>query len=83
MSELSKKKSWAAAFVSVFVMAAFGFVFANAWNKFAEATLYKYEKKDSLGRPIKPVKQTLYYALSVTAICAIMLWVLYEFTITH
>jgi len=83
MSELSKKKTWAATFISVFVMAAFGFVFANAWNKVAEVTLYKYEKKDSLGRPIKPVKQTLYYALGITAICAIMLWILYEYAITH
>lgn len=82
MSELQLKKTWAATFISVFVVAGFGFIFANAWNKVAEAALYEYEKKDYLGRPTKPVKQTFYYALGITFLCALMLFVLYEYVIS-
>lgn len=82
MDVLKTKKTWAATFISVFVIAAFGFVFANAWNKVSEAVLHKYEKKDAFGRPIKPVKETLYYALGITVMCALLLWFTYEYITT-
>lgn len=82
MDELKGKKTWAATFISVFVVAAFGFVFANAWNKVSEAVLHKYETKDKYGLPVKPVRQTLYYALAVTVMCAALLWFIYEYAIS-
>lgn len=83
MSDIKLKETWAATFISVFVVAAFGFVFANAWNKVSEAVLNRYEKRDALGRPIKPIEQTFYYAIGITILCAFVLWIIYEYAITH
>lgn len=75
----SKTKSWAGVYVSVFILAALGYVFANAWNNFALAFMEKHSKKDKDGNVIKPVDQLFYYALGISFVCGLALWLIYRF----
>lgn len=69
---------WHYAFLSMFVAAAFGFIFANAWNNLSLTMLRTYERKDDSGQVIHPVKQSFYYALVISGLCALLLWFFYE-----
>lgn len=70
---------WHYAFLSMFVAAAFGFIFANAWNNLSLTMLKTYERKDeTTGQVIHPVRQSFYYALAISALCALLLWFFYE-----
>lgn len=74
-----KPQTWAGVYVSVFILAALGYVFANAWNNFVLAFMEKHSKKDKDGNVIKPVDQLLYYAIGISLLCAGVLWLIYEY----
>jgi hypothetical protein len=67
-------------FISIFVVTALALTFAHAWNLVAETALQKYEKTDDEGNVIKPVEQTLLYAIIITAISAFALWYIHHYT---
>ena len=80
MAGTSSVSTWAGVYVSVFILAALGYVFANAWNNFAIAFMERYAKKDKDGNIIKPVDQTFYYAIGISVLCGMLLWIIYKFT---
>lgn len=80
MSKVERNTKWHATFASIFLVAALGFIFANAWNMVAATMLKKYEKKDSQGNPINPVNQTVLYALGISVLCALVVWFYHDYT---
>jgi len=80
MPKVQRSTAWHATFASIFLIAALGFIFANAWNMLAATMLKKYEKKDAQGNPIHPVNQTLAYALGISLLCIVVVWFYHEHT---
>ncbi len=78
MSE--SKVSIGGVFVSVFVLAALAYIFANAWNDFVKEYIYDHAKKDAKGNVIRPVDQMFRYAVGVSVACGIFLYAIYAFT---
>lgn len=72
---------WHHEFLSMFVGAALGFIFANAWNSLAMTMFANYEKKDPVtGKPRNPVLQMFLYALLITLVCAGLVYYVYNYT---
>lgn len=67
-------------FISVFVIAAISLIFAHAWNMVVETIIHKYEKTDSQGNVVKPLKQILIYAVCVTLAVIVVLYFIYYHT---
>ena len=67
-------------FVSIFVITALALMFSHSWNLVAETMLQKYERTDANGNVVKPIDQTLMYAISITAISVFALWYIHYYT---
>ena len=67
-------------FISIFVITALALMFSQSWNLVAETMLQKYERTDAAGNVVKPVDQTLMYAISITAISVFVLWYIHYYT---
>jgi len=67
-------------FVSFFIIAALSLIFAHSWNMVATTILYKYERKDSNGKIVKPLDQILIYAVSITFLTLIVLYYIHYHT---
>ncbi len=67
-------------FISIFIITALALTFAHAWNLVAETALQKYERIDSEGNVVRPIEQTLIYAISITAISVLALWYIHYHT---
>lgn len=80
MPLVDRTTTWRASFAQVFLIAALGFIFANAWNMLASTMLKKYAKKDAQGNLLHPVKQTFGYAVAISVLCALVIWYYHEHT---
>ena len=67
-------------FISIFVITALALTFAHAWNLVAETALQKYERTDADGNVVRPVEQTLIYAICITAVSVFALWYIHYYT---
>jgi ABC-type Fe3+ transport system permease subunit len=67
-------------FVSVFIIAALAFIFAQAWNMTADQTLKVLAKRNNSGDVTHPLRQTFIYAIFVTLLCVVFLWYVHNHT---
>lgn len=67
-------------FISIFVITALALMFSHAWNLVAETALQQYERTDAQGNVIRPVEQTLIYAICITAVSVFALWYIHYYT---
>ena len=62
--------------ISLFVLTSLALMFSEAWNMFAETLLATWEIKNDKGEPVKPVIQTMVYAVCVSIFSIVVLYIL-------
>lgn len=68
-------------FLSIFVITALALIFSHAWNLVSEAALMRYAKRDPItGEVRKPLNTSIAYAVSVTLLSVVVLWVIHKYT---
>lgn len=67
-------------FVSIFVVAALAYIFANSWNDFVKEFILQHAKKDAFGNVVRPLDQMFMYALLVSLACGVLLYFIYRYT---
>lgn len=67
-------------FFSFFVITALALLFAHSWNLFAETLISTWELTDSEGNVKDPILQTLTYAIIMTVVSIVVLYIIHKYT---